>query len=212
MKKVLLLSIAVSALISCNNTPKETTDKKTDTTIATTSMAATPPAMDSATVIQKWNEYMTPGDMHKVLAAMSGKWTAEVSSRISEVATEEKSTSACENKMIFDGRYMQRTRTGTIMGKPFEGMGIIGYDNAKKIFVSTWQDNMSTGILYLEGPYDAATKTITVKGTWMDPLKRNIEIRETFTMPDDKTQVIAIYRTPPGGKEFKYMEMKLARK
>ena len=211
MKKALLLSVAVGVLMSCNNAPKETTDKKSDTIVA--AMPTTPaPPMDSATAMKKWNEYMTPGDMHKILAAMSGKWTAEISSRTSEIAPEEKSTSACENKMIFDGRYLQRTRTATVMGKPMEGMGIIGYDNAKKMFVSTWQDNMSTGIMYLEGPYDAATKTITVKGNWTHPVMGNIEIKETFTMPDDKTQVIALYRTYPGKKEFKYMEMKLARK
>ena len=44
---------------------------------------------------------------------------------------------------------------------PFEGMGIVGYDNLLKKFVSVWIDNMGTGLMPGTGTYDAATKTYT---------------------------------------------------
>ena len=31
-----------------------------------------------ADAMKKWTEYMTPGEMHKMLSAMDGKWTEEV--------------------------------------------------------------------------------------------------------------------------------------
>ncbi len=36
------------------------------------------------------------------------------------------------------------------MGMPFEGMGIDGYDNLAKQYVSTWVDNMGTGIMNID--------------------------------------------------------------
>lgn len=209
----LLVSVLVTALTGCNNQPvKETETKKPDSTAVVKPATPAPPAMDPAASMKAWKDYMTPGDMHKILASLSGKWTAEVTSINSENAPAQKNTFECENKMILDGHYLQRSRTGMVMGKPFEGMGIIGYDNTKKVFVSSWEDNMSTGMLNMEGLYDAATKTITFKGNWTDPVTGNLAIKETFTMTDDKNQLIALYRSAGSNKEFKYMEMKLTRK
>ena len=40
-------------------------------------------------------------------------------------------------------------------------MAVEGYDNVKKKFLASWIDNMGTGIMNLEGTYDAATKSLT---------------------------------------------------
>ncbi len=42
----------------------------------------------------------------------------------------------------------------------FEGMSLMGYDNAKKVFMSSWVDNMGSGIMQMEGTWDPNTKTI----------------------------------------------------
>jgi hypothetical protein len=115
--------------------------------------------------------------------------------------------------MILGGRYQQSTHKGTFEGMPFEGMSIVGYDNAKKKFYSTWVDNMGTGIMYLEGTYDPATKTTTYTGKQVDPMTgQDMEIRETFTIVDDNTHMLTMYMTAPGGKEFKTMEIRFTRK
>ena len=49
------------------------------------------------------------------------------------------------------GRYVIGKFAGTMMGQPFEGMSTMGYDNAKKMFTSTWVDNMGTGIVHYDG-------------------------------------------------------------
>ena len=59
----------------------------------------------------------------------------------------------------------------------------------KKMFQSSWVDNMGTGVSFMEGPWDSATHTITLKGKMMDPLSgKDQEMRETFTMVDDNNQ------------------------
>ncbi len=57
-----------------------------------------------------------------------------------------------------------------MMGKPFQGVGITGYDNFKKKYVSFWIDNMGTGMLTSEGGADAEAKMITFQGKMDDPM------------------------------------------
>jgi len=164
-----------------------------------------------ADAMKKWMDYMTPGDMHKMLATSNGKWTEDVSMWMDPSQPPMKSTAVSENKMILGGRYQQSNITGSFSGMPFEAQSIIGYDNMKKVFTSSWIDNMGTGIMNMEGPYDVATKTITLMGTEIDPMSgKEMKMRETIKMVDDNTQVIEMY-SMMGGKETKNMEIKLKR-
>ncbi len=84
----------------------------------------------------------------------------------------------------------------------FEGHGVTAYDNAKKKFISTWIDNMGTGVMYVEGPYDETTKTISMTGKMMDPSTgKETDVRQVLRSPDDKTQVMELYCNL-NGKEF----------
>ncbi len=162
-----------------------------------------------ADAMKKWTDYMTPGDMHKLLAAATGKWTEEVTMWMDPNKPPMKSTSTSEYKMILGGRYQQANITGSFGGSPFEAMSLIGYDNMKKVFISSWVDNFGTGILNSEGPYDAATKTITLIGIQVDPMSgKEMKMRETIQMPDNNTMIMVLYITS-GGKEVKNSEIKM---
>jgi len=164
-----------------------------------------------ADAMKKWMDYMTPGDMHKILASSNGKWTEDITMWMDPGQPPMKSTSVSEYKMVLGGRYQQGNITGSFNGTPFEALSIIGYDNMKKVFISSWMDNMGTGILNSEGPYDAATKTITLIGTETDPMSgKEIKMRETIKTVDDNTQVMVLYITTDG-KEVKNMEIKMKR-
>jgi hypothetical protein len=114
--------------------------------------------------------------------------------------------------MLLGGRFQQSKHTGNMMGMPFEGISTTGYDNAKKTIVSTWIDNMGTGIMYMQGTYDQASKTINLSGTAVDPMTGNdMKVREVFKWIDDNTQQMEMFMTQ-NGQEFKTMEIKLTRK
>lgn len=167
-------------------------------------------AQDDA-MMKAWQAYMTPGDVHKMIAKSDGTWNSDVTVWMTPGAPPEKSKSVCENKMILGGRYQESTHKGTMMGMPFEGMNLLGYDNAKKIFTSTWIDNMGTGTMVMEGTWDPATKTINFKGKSVDPTTgKDMDIREVFTLVDDNNQVMEMYCTNDG-KEMKTMEIKFSR-
>ena len=47
-----------------------------------------------------------------------------------------------------DGRYIKVDVAGDMPGMgPFTGFGLTGFDNVSKKFVSTWVDNMGTGMM-----------------------------------------------------------------
>jgi hypothetical protein len=206
------------ALISCNNadTKKDDVSKTDSSTTTDVKKDAAPSApVDSATMMKNWAAYMTPGEQHKMMASWNGTWNGEVSMWHMPGTEPQKSTATSVNTMIMGGRYPQSKTTGNMMGMPFEGTSIMGYDNARKVFISTWVDNMGTGIMVLEGPWNDATKTIELKGTTVDPSAGDgklCNIRETFKVIDDKTQLMEMYGPDPSGKEFKMMEIKLTKK
>lgn len=168
---------------------------------------------DSATMMKNWQEYMTPGDMHKMMASWDGTWSSENTMWMEPGAPETKSTSTAVNKMVMNGMYQQSTHTGEMMGMPFSGMSTVGFDNHTQEFVSTWIDNMGSGIMVMKGPWDAATKTMTLKGKMVDPgTKGEIAVRETFKIIDDNTQEMEMFITMPDGTEFKNMNIKFTRK
>jgi hypothetical protein len=202
--------------VACNDAAKsdESVGSGADTSTNSTATVAdqTPTLKDTAAYNKAWGEYMTPGEMHAMMAKSDGAWNATVISRMTPDAPADTSKATAVNKMIMGGRYQQTNFKGSFGGYPFEGVSTLGYDNAKKKWVSTWMDNMGTGVMVTEGTYDASTKTINFSGTSTDAMGKECKIRETFTQVDDNNQKMEMYCTYPGGQEYKSMEIMYMRK
>lgn len=167
---------------------------------------------DQEAAMKAWQAYMTPGDVHKMLAKDDGEWSEEITLWMAPGAPPTKSNATAVNKMIMGGRYQESRHTGNFMGMPFEGYSLVGYDNARKIFVSSWIDNMGTGIMVMEGKWDEKAKTINFTGTTTDPMTGKVlPIRETFTYIDNNKQKMEMFMTAEG-KEYKSMEIVFTRK
>jgi hypothetical protein len=171
-----------------------------------------PPPMDSAAMMKAWMAYMTPGEPHNMLMAQNGKWSEESTMWMAPGAPPTKSKMSCVNTMIMGGRYQQSRHSGIMENMPFEGISTLGYDNAKKLFVSSWIDNMGTGISYTEGPWDEASKTITLKGKMTDPMGgKDIMVRQVLTMIDATHHKLEMYNTQAGQQEYKCMEITMTK-
>ena len=212
MKQKLLLLISVAFLFAaCNNSKKD--DGKTDKTTDSTGKTETYTMPDSATMMKNWQEYMTPGDMHKMMASWDGTWTGQITMWEKPDAPPTTSTGTAVNKMVMNGLYQESTHTGDMMGMPFEGHSTLAYDNAKKMFINTWIDNMGTGIMIMKGTWDAATNSMTMTGTTYEPGRgKDCDLREVFKVIDDNNTVMEMYGPGPDGKEMKMMEIKSTRK
>ncbi|HMS63726.1 MAG TPA: DUF1579 domain-containing protein [Ignavibacteria bacterium] len=159
-----------------------------------------------------WMEYMTPGPVHEMLSKSDGEWKADISMWMDPTSAPMKTEGVCINKMILGGRYQYSTNTATMMGMPFEGILILGYDNVKKEFVSSWIDNMGTGIMNMTGKWDESTKSANFTGTQVDPVTgKDIKVREVFKILNDNTQSMEMFMEKEGS-EMKSMEIMYFRK
>ena len=119
-----------------------------------------------------------------------------------------------------DGRYVTGDHSGSFKmpgadGKMkdmnFHGMSLDGYDNAKKKFVSSWIDNMGTGIMMLEGTYDAAAKTFTYTGEYEAMPGMKSKVRQVIKFADNDHMSMEYYEDRGQG-EMKAMEIAYTRK
>jgi len=158
-----------------------------------------------------WEKAMAVGPMHKLLASGAGEWKTDMKMWMAPNAEPQTSTGSCMNEMILGGRYQESKYESSVMGMPYEGRGLVGYDNLKNMFVNTWSDNMGTGIMYSEGPYDEKTNSITFKGSYIDPMTgKEVKTREVYKFVADNHHIFEMYATQEG-KEFKSMEINYRR-
>jgi hypothetical protein len=109
-----------------------------------------------------------PGPQHAAMAAIEGSYHADVKTWMDPTADPVVSSGKTEFKMILGGRYLVQHHSGSMMGQQFEGIGLTAYDNLAKQYVSTWVDNMGTGIMVTKGNYDASGKVLTAMGEVID--------------------------------------------
>ena len=218
MKKITLTFCSAAVLLfACNSGGGDDKEKKdsTSTTVTEVKKEEAWVPIDSATRMKAMMDYGKLGPMQAMLASWNGTWTEETTMWDYEGAQPRKSSGTAVNSMIVAGHYQTSKHSGNMMGMPFEGLSTIGYDNATKQFVSTWIDNWGTGIMTMTGPWDEATKTMTLSGTMPDVCRpgKTCSLRETFKVIDDNTQKMEMFGPDPKtGKEMKMMEINFTRK
>lgn len=150
---------------------------------------------------------------HKRLDFMVGEWNTTTKIYWAPKAPPEVSKGKCTVKKIMDGRYYQSNYSGSMMGKPFTGMSITGYDNVNKEFVNSWIDNASTHMLVAKGNYDPKTKTFTYKSKMNDCMKPSemVGVKEVIKIVSPTEHVFEMYEKKDG-KESKTMEVTYKKK
>ncbi|MDZ4773509.1 MAG: DUF1579 domain-containing protein [Planctomycetota bacterium] len=161
--------------------------------------------------MEKVMKLVEPGEAHQLFADKVGKWNLKVK-LTSPGAPEGESDATSEMKWVLDGRFVEENFNGSIAGQGVTGLGYTGYDNMKQKYVGTWMDNTTTGIVSLEGAYDAATKTFTYTGEMQDPVQgKYVKMRSTEKVVDKDHMVMSTYSPGPDGKEMRMMEVSYTR-
>jgi hypothetical protein len=162
--------------------------------------------------MKKFMDYMTPGKEHADLAKMNGNWTYTAKFWMDPSAPPQTSDGTAAFEMLLGGRYQQMKVAGKMMGMDFNGIGVTGFDNGKKVWVNSWIDNFGTGLTYMEGTYDDASKKIVFTGKMYDPMSgKDMSYKQTIKIVDDNNAEMEMFNIVDG-KEFKNMEMKYIRK
>ena len=171
-----------------------------------------PAKMDMQAMMETYKKLATPGEPHKQLASLAGSWTTKTKEWMEPNKPPMESTGTCEEKVLLDGRFLQQECTGDMMGQAFTGIGVTGYDNYTKKYVSTWMSSMGTGIFVMEGTASADGKTITLHGSHKDPTWGVMKHRAVLKFVDENTHTFEMYHKGKDGKEMKDMEITYTRK
>lgn len=179
------------------------------------SAAATPPPMsaEQQAAMQAYVKAMTPGPEHEWLASGAGHWTFRGKFWDGSGAPPTESTGTAERSMLLGGRVAMEKVVSEVMGMPFEGMGLTGYDNVTGRYWSTWNDNMSTGVMTSTGSCDRAAKLCRFEGSYSDPMSGKVKSNRMELQqisPDE--EVARSYEIGPDGKEHLTMELTYSRK
>src|SRR3970282_1261509 len=158
--------------------------------------------------MQAWMEYMTPGEMHKMLQKSDGTWHTKITMWMAAGTEAMMSEGTTMNEMILGGRYQKSTHKGEMMDMPFEGMNLLAFDNATEQFYSVWIDNMGTGMMLAKGKFDEASKKVDMKGTFVDPMDgKEKPFRQTFEIVDETNHLFDMFMNDESGNEFKCMHI-----
>jgi hypothetical protein len=163
-------------------------------------------------MMKAWMDASTPNENHKRLDPFVGAWEVEVGNQFDPSKPAEKSQGQTITHWVLDGRYLLQEHTGTMMGFPFKGLGLWGYDNVAKQYVGIWSDTMTTGYMTSTGQYDEKTKSWTMVGSYTDPMGKVVRTREVITLVSNDKNTFDFYQSGPDGKEYKAMSAVYTRK
>jgi hypothetical protein len=155
----------------------------------------------------------TPGGPHQALASSAGSYDLKIKSWHEPGAPPMEDTGTATRSMALGGRVLVEQVNSSMMGMPFSGHGMMGFDNVSGKYWSTWNDTMSTGIMVSEGTCNSQKKTCTFTGSWNDALKKGpVTARMTTRWTSPTTEVFEMYGPGKDGKEMKMMEITYTKK
>lgn len=168
-------------------------------------------AMDPA-AMDAFVAAMSPGEQHQYLERYVGDWSYEQSMWSDPTQPALKASGESTKSMIMGDRYLQEEMRGEMMGQPFYGRAVTGYDNLEKVLRSTWIDNFSTGIVVSEGKLVGDEDGHTLRSEFMNPMNGESEaIRMVTRYIDEDNHIFEYYVTNPAGQEFRQMVIEYTR-
>jgi hypothetical protein len=163
---------------------------------------------EAKAMMEAWEKASTPNENHQRLAKSVGTWNFTTKWWTNPGAPPTESGGTAINEMIHGGRFLKETVKSQMMGQSFEGIAYTGYDNVKKAYVSTWMDNMSTGIIVYKGSWNEETKTYTWHSDYVDVMTgETMKMRMVNKVESADWHVAEFFEIGPDGKEFQSMEI-----
>ncbi|MGC4059215.1 MAG: DUF1579 family protein [Chitinophagaceae bacterium] len=192
-------------------------EKSKKTAKAETQEAALPPGAVNPEEAERRRSEMEArmlSPMHHMLMTTAGHWQLEMkvwsSPKSQEVMT---SLFECDTRPMAEGRFLVSEIRGMSGNMMYEAQSVMGYNATTQKFERLWFDNLSSGMLLLEGTYDDASKKINFTGATTDPrTHERIPMRQVLHLADPAKIVLEVFLQFKEGKEFKSMEINYNRR
>ncbi len=161
-------------------------------------------------MMDAWMKFAAPREQHQEMMTQAGKWNTKLKTWMEgPEAPPTEATGVATMKATLGGRWLMEKHVSEMMGMPFEGFGVFGYDNYNEQYVGVWVDNMSTAMYLAHGTANEAGDVITMEGLMDEPMtgerdkvfrwvirllsedKHIMEIHD-LTLPESNTRVMEI--------------------
>jgi hypothetical protein len=130
--------------------------------------AGKPGEADAAAMQAMMKDMLALAPEHEYLKQFLGTWTTDVTWW--ENGAENKSKGTATFTEVYGGRYIHSDYHGEMMGMPFQGSMLMGFNKVQKKFESVWVDSWSTGLSTSSGTADSTGKVFTMAGVMDDPM------------------------------------------
>ena len=205
----LAAAVTTTACSSTDSKPKAKVQAKTPAPAPAAAKTATPePPMDPQAMMEAWTKAGALGEPHQAFAKQAGTWDLTVRMFMDPNIPPMESKSTATRELMLGGRFMVEHVKGDMgpMG-PFEGHGILGYNNLTRQYDHIWMDSMSTGMMVSHGQA-GADGAITMTGEYDDAMTGGkTKARTVSKMVSDNEQKFEMYESRGGAPETKVMEI-----
>lgn len=125
---------------------------------------------EQAAMMAEWAKLAAPGEGHKHLDYFVGKWKTKTKMYMDGSGSKAMESDGTSNmKWVLGGRFLMDEHHGSMMGQPYDGIGMTGFDNFRNMYVMTWASNQQTNLLTMTGMRHPETGVFTYYGEMDEP-------------------------------------------
>jgi hypothetical protein len=170
-------------------------------------------APSPAELLKALAENGKPGPEHKKLEPLVGDWTFTLKLWTNPNESPAEVQGTVERKWIMGGRFVQETVKGKCeCGNTFEGLGLLGYDNAQKKFTATRVCGLCGKVCSSKGTVTDSDQKFEFATEEYCPLCREmVKGRDELILEGKDKIILNVYKTVKG-KEVKVIEVVSIRK
>ncbi len=207
---VVLAVVAVGATLAWTNAVQSVQDDERKADASAQPQAAD----DMQKAMADWMESLKPGASHKRLDHFVGDWDVEMKVWMGGPGSEPTVTPGKSTiKWVLGGLYLQEEYKGSMMGQPYEGIGMQGFNNTRNMYEGTWASSMDTHIYTMKGTWPPDSKVINYYGEMDEPMLnvygRTVNYRTTILSKDKHRFEIFDLAVAP---DFKVIELVYTRR
>ncbi|MFF9866617.1 DUF1579 family protein [Streptomyces sp. NPDC013953] len=179
----------------------------------TLSASAAPAQVPAAVRTAAGDDVLGPGPYHRSLDPLVGNWKATKYNYVLGTGGEPVVSRDIRVKVRWiektGGRFLEERTEGTLAGRPYYRIGIMGYSTIDRRYEWTTFDSVTpTAMTYRGLPGTGTATEISVPGEFTDPgilgpeyTGRTILMRTVFRIDSADRHTVDLYFTPPGQRE-----------
>ncbi len=152
-----------------------------------------------------------PTAHHLAMKDQVGTWKATARMFFDPAKAPVVSTGTETNTLVAGGLWLRSELKAEMMGQPYEGHGLFGYDTLQHAHVGAWVDNAGTWMAQTRGTCDQDCRVQTLFFEAYDESGKPATQKQVHTQVDKDHRTLVMFTKAPDGSFVKTMEMAYTR-